>query len=206
MKELTYEQNRVFQFISKTVKEMGIPPTIREIAEHFGYKSINNVRQHLSLIQKKGYLKIRQGKARGIELAVGMLRESITDNLIKVPLVGTVPAGKPVTALENIDDYISLDSNMFRGEGLFTLRVNGDSMEKAGILSGDIAVIKQQRTAKNNDIVVAVIEDEATLKRFYKRKNEVVLHPENPKYEDIILNGDKDISIAGKMVGLIRKW
>jgi repressor LexA len=204
MKELTSEQNRIFSFLVDCVKRVGAPPTIREIAERFGYKSINNVRQHLRLIEQKGYIRVLRNKARGIEIAVGLQRESGGE--FQVPLVGMVPAGRPVTAVENIQDYITIDHNMFRGDGLFTLRVKGDSMQGAGVLDGDIAIIRQQSTASDNDIVVALIDDDATLKRYFRRDDHVVLHPENPAYEDIIVGSDRAISIVGKMVGVIRKY
>jgi repressor LexA len=204
MKELTTEQNRIFSFVSDCITRVGAPPTIREIAGHFGYKSINNVRQHLRLIAQKGYVRLLQGKARGIELAVAT--ERVVGNEIQVPLVGAVPAGKPMTAVENIQDYVTIDHTMFRGDGLFTLRVKGDSMQGAGVLDGDIAIVRQQNAAQNGDIVVVLIDDEATLKRYYHRGDHIALHPENEKYEDIIVRSNKDVSIVGKMVGVIRKY
>lgn len=203
--DLTGEQQRVFDFVVTCLDRLGMPPTIREISEHFGYKSINNARQHLRLIARKGYIRLLEGKARGIELAVG-LTQNLRGGEIRVPLVGMVPAGKPVTAVENIDEYITLDSSMFRGEGLFTLRVKGDSMEGAGVLDGDIAVVRQQPTARNGEIVVALIDEDATLKRFYKRGSKVVLHAENPQYEDIVLEQDRAVNVVGKLVGVIRKY
>ncbi len=204
MRELTQEQNRIFGFLVECIRRLGAPPTIREIAEKFGYRSINNVRQHLRLIEQKGYIHLLKGKARGIELAVGVERE--LEGEFQVPLVGMVPAGKPVTAVENIDGYITLDHTMFKGDGLFTLRVRGDSMVDAGILNGDIAIIRQQRTANDGDIVVVMIDDDATLKRYYHRGSHVVLHPENERYEDIVVHSDRELAIVGKMVGVIRKY
>jgi repressor LexA len=204
MKELTSEQNRVFSFLVDCVRKMGAPPTVREVAEKLGYKSINNVRQHLRLIEQKGYIRLLRNKARGIEIAVGLERE--TGGEFQVPLVGMVPAGRPVTAVENIQDYVTIDHNMFRGDGLFTLRVKGDSMKDAGILDGDIAIVRQQDTARDEDIVVVRIEDDATLKRYYRRGDHVVLHPENEAYEDIVLGPDREVAIVGKMVGVIRKY
>ncbi len=204
MKELTSEQNRIFAFLVDCVKRLGAPPTIREIAERFGYRSINNVRQHLRLIEQKGYIRVLRNKARGIEIAVGLERESGGE--LQVPLVGMVPAGRPVTAVENIQDYVTIDHNMFRGDGLFTLRVKGDSMRDAGILDGDIAIVRQQQSARDGDIVVVRIEDDATLKRYYHRGDHVVLHPENDTYEDIVLRSDREVAIVGKMVGVIRKY
>jgi repressor LexA len=204
MKALTEEQSRIFEFLVECIGRLGAPPTIREIAQHFGYRSINNVRQHLRLIAQKGYIRLARGKARGIEIAVGVKRS--LEEGFQVPIVGMVPAGKPVTAVENIDGYITLDHNMFRGEGLFTLRVRGDSMRDAGVLDGDIAIVRQQRTAHDGDIVVVMIDDDATLKRYYYRGDHIVLHPENERYEDIVVTSERDVSIVGKMVGVIRKY
>ena len=204
--ELTGEQQRVFNFIVHCLERLGMPPTIREIADHCGYRSINNARQHLRLIARKGYIRLLEGKARGIEVAAGLFSRT-EGNELQVPLVGGVAAGRPVTAVENIDEYITLDRSMFRGEGLFTLRVKGDSMEGAGVLNGDIAIIQQQRTAANGDIVVALLDDEATLKRFFRRGATVILHPENPRYEDIVIQSQGEgVAIVGKLVGVIRKY
>jgi len=204
MKELTTEQNRIFSFLVDCIRKLGAPPTIREIAERFGYRSINNVRQHLRLIEQKGYIRVLRNRARGIEIAVGMEQESGGE--FRVPLVGMVPAGRPVTAVENIQDYVTIDHNMFRGDGLFTLRVKGDSMQGAGILDGDIAIVRQQSSVKDGDIVVVRIDDEATLKRYYHRGDHIVLHPENEAYEDIVVRSDREVAIVGKMVGVIRKY
>jgi len=204
MKELTPEQNRIFSFLVDCVKRLGAPPTIREITVKFGYRSINNVRQHLRLIARKGYIRLQPGRARGIEIAVGMARE--VGRQIQVPLVGMVPAGRPVTAVENIQDYVTLDQNMFRGDGLFTLRVKGDSMRGAGVLDGDIAIVRQQVSVSDGDIAVVRIDDEATLKRYFHRGDHIVLHPENEKYEDIVVRSDREVAIVGKMVGVIRKY
>jgi repressor LexA len=204
MKSLTPSQQNVMSFIVKHQKKAGAPPTIREIALKIGCKSLNAVRQHLRLIEQKGYIKLVPGRARGIELAVGFEQE-MAGNEILVPLIGTVAAGKPITAVENIDGYISLDKSIFKGKELFTLRVRGDSMKNIGVLDGDIAIVRQQADANNTDVVVAIIDGEATLKRYFRQDNAVILHPENPAYQDIIVNSSKDLWIVGKMVGVMRK-
>jgi repressor LexA len=200
-KELTAEQGRVLNFIISTFKKIGMPPTMREIAQNLGYKSVNNARQHLRLIEQKGYVRLFQGKARGIEI----LDKSSSADEFMVPLVGLVAAGAPITAQENISEYISLDRNMFRGDNLFTLKIRGDSMSGIGVLDGDIVIVRQQATAQNGEVVVAIIDGEATLKRFIREKERVLLKPENPAYEDIVVPSDKSLLIAGKMVGLLRK-
>ncbi|MFP4416931.1 MAG: transcriptional repressor LexA [Chitinivibrionales bacterium] len=204
MKPLTPEQSRVFAYIVACRRDKGMPPTVREIAKALGYKSPNNVRQHLRLIEQKGYVRLLGGRARGIEVTVST--EEHDSDQHRVPLVGSVAAGKPVTAVENLDGYITLDKSIFRGEGLFTLRIKGDSMEGIGVLDGDIVVVRRQSTANNNDIVVAIIDDEATLKRFIRKPDHIILRPENPKYADIIVGSDREVAIAGKMVGLMRKY
>jgi len=206
MQELTLSQKRVLSFIIKRQKNQGSPPTIREIAEHFGYKSTNNARQHLRLIERKGYIRLIPGKARGIEISRGF-EEDVGQGGQKVPLVGLVAAGKPITAIENIEDYITLDKNMFKGPGLFTLRVQGESMKGIGILDGDIAIIRQQSAAETGDIVVAIIEGEATLKRYIRQNGHIIFHAENPDFADITIPLDRidEVHIAGKLIGVIRK-
>ena len=206
MQELTLSQKNVLSFIIKRQKNQGSPPTIREIAEHFGYKSTNNARQHLRLIERKGYIRLIPGKARGIEVSIGFEKDT-GQNGQKVPLVGSVAAGKPITAIENIEDYITLDKNMFKGPRLFTLRIKGDSMKGIGILDGDMAVIRQQSVAETGDIVVAVIDGEATLKRYIRHDEHIIFHAENPDFPDITIPLDKagEIHIAGKLIGVIRK-
>lgn len=204
MKPLTVEQNRVLSFVIQQQQETGAPPTVREICVALGYKSINNARQHLRLIEQKGHIRLVKGKARGIELLIDLPRET-DGNEIEVPLVGAVAAGRPITAIENLEGHITLDRNLFRGEGLFTLRIKGDSMREIGVLDGDIVIVQQQSTANNGEIVVAIIEGEATLKRYMKKDNQVILRAENPMYADIVVSSDRDIWIAGKMVGMMRK-
>lgn len=203
--ELTPEQERVFSYIIKYRQETGFPPTVREIGDALGYKSPNNVRQHLRLIEQKGFIKLLQGKARGIEITAGIPDEIELDP-VGVPLIGSVAAGKPITAIENIDGYITLDKSIFRGEDLFALRIRGDSMCGIGILNGDIVVIKRKNNAEHGEVVVVIIDGDATLKRFLKQDGKVLLHAENSAYSDIELSPDSAIQIAGKLVGVIRKY
>ena len=222
MKELTTSQEKVLSFIKACQKAHGSPPTIREIAQHFGYRSINNVRQHLRLIERKGYIRLNRGKARGVEVVIGFGAESsgLPGSLgssgssglsglsgllgssglsalaeggdgIQVPLIGSVPAGEPITAVENREGFITLDSNLFKGPGLFTLRVRGESMKGVGILDGDIAIIRQQQTAESGDIVVALINGEATLKRYIRQNGKIIFHAENPEFADITIPADQ---------------
>lgn len=210
MKPLTNEQERVFKFIVQEQQENGAPPTIREICSALGYKSVNNARQHLKLIEQKGYIRLLKGRSRGIEILAGANKainktNSIEFNELSVPLVGNIAAGAPITAEENVEAEIILDRNLFSGDGLFTLRIKGDSMEGIGVLNGDLVIIRQQNSANNGDIIAAIIDGEATLKRYIRKENHIILRPENERYEDIIVPADQNIWIAGKMVGVLRK-
>lgn len=209
MKPLTKEQKRVFDFIVAEQHQNGAPPTIREICFALGYKSVNNARQHLKLIEQKGYIRLLKGRSRGIEILVD--KRSANDSLSKindlttVPLIGNIAAGAPITAEENIEAEITLDKNLFSGDGLFTLRIKGDSMEGIGVLNGDIVIIRQQNSAINGDVIAAIIDGEATLKRYIRKDDHIILRPENDRYDDIIVPADQNVWIAGKMVGVLRK-
>ena len=203
--KLTPIQQRVYRFITECKAAQGYPPTVREIAEGLGFKSLNNVRQHLKLIEKKGFLKISSGKARGIDVTTQFGRVS-SDNGIDVPLIGRVAAGAPIVAEENMEGTVTLDRTLFKGDGLFTLRVRGESMQDIGVFDGDIAVVKQQRSAVNGEVVVAIVEGEATLKRFFKKSDSIVLHAENSAFKDIVVTSPKNVFIAGRLVGVIRKY
>lgn len=205
--ELTSEQKRVYSFIIRYRQQTGFPPTVREIAQGLGYKSPNNVRQHLRLIEQKGFIRLLAGKARGIEIT--SFEENVPDEVddgVSVPLIGTVAAGKPITAIENVDGYLTLDKSIFKGEGLFALRIRGDSMNGMGILNGDIVVVRKKSTAEHGEVVVVIIDGDATLKRFIKEGNRILLRAENPVYSDIVLSSSSSIQIAGKLVGVIRKY
>ncbi|HEX3020110.1 MAG TPA: transcriptional repressor LexA [Chitinispirillaceae bacterium] len=205
--ELTSEQQRVYSFIIKHRQQTGFPPTVREIAQGLGYKSPNNVRQHLRLIEQKGFIRLMAGKARGIEItSFEENQPDEADESVSVPLIGTVAAGKPITAIENVDGYVTLDKSIFKGEGLFALRIRGDSMNGMGILNGDIVVVRRKSTAEHGEVVVVIIDGDATLKRFIKENGRVLLRAENPAYSDIVLSSMNSIQIAGKLVGVIRKY
>jgi repressor LexA len=196
--ELTTEQERVVAYIQKYRQETGFPPTVREIADALGYRSPNNVRQHLRLIEQKGFIRLLPGKARGIEI-VSSAPDEIETDAVGVPLIGSVAAGAPITATENIE-------SIFRGDDLFALRIRGDSMCGIGILNGDIVVVKKKNSAEHGEIVVVIIDGDATIKRFMKQNGKILLHAENPAYSDIELLSVNSIQIAGKLVGVIRKY
>lgn len=205
MKPLTSRQQKIFEYIVSRQKTKGSPPTVREISDHFGFKSPNNARQHLSLIERKGYIRHVPGKARGIEVVVGFEPEQETGNERQVPIIGRIAAGVPITAEENREGYVTIDRDMFGESELFTLRVNGDSMIGAGIHDGDLVIIRQQPLVENGEIAAVIIDGEATLKRFIRTHDHIVLRAENPAYGDMVLFSDKEVWVVGKMVGLIRK-
>ncbi len=199
--KLTDRQRHIFDFISRSIREKGAPPTIREIGERFSIRSTNGVRSILSALIKKGYIRKTPLVSRGIELAEGMLT-----TVRQLPLVGSVPAGAPLLADENIEGSIAVDTSFVPSGETFTLRVVGKSMVGAGIADGDFVVVRKQGTAEKGDIVVAVIGDEATVKRFYPEADHVRLEPENDAFGPIIVEHDTPrFYIAGKVVGLLRR-
>ncbi len=201
--ELTERQRQVLEFILDKQRREGSIPTVREIAAYLGFSSPNAAAQHLKLIEKKGYIRLLKGRARGIIVPIadsgGDRREA------RVPLVGSVAAGRPILAVENVEGYITLDRELFAGQEVFTLRVRGDSMVGIGIHNGDIAVIRRQPTAEAGQIVVVMIDGEATLKRFLRDGEDIVLHAENPAYADIVVApNEAKVEIVGKVIGIMR--
>ena len=199
--KLTVRQKQLYDFISKSILERGVPPTIREMGKKLTISSTNGVRSILNALIKKGYVKKTPLVSRGIELAGEMM--SSTKHL---PLVGTVPAGAPILAQENIEGSIAVDTSFLPSGETFTLRVVGESMVGAGIVDGDFVVVRKQNTAEPGDIVVAVIGDEATVKRFYPESDCIRLEPENETFGPIVVELDTPgFYIAGKVVGLLRR-
>ncbi len=192
-KEMTHRQQEILDFIYMYARENGYPPTIRAIGEHFGIKSPNGVADHLKALVRKGEIRVSPNKARAIEL----LRRPEAG----IPLIGRIAAGAPILAAENIEDHITIE-RMFPMDGrCFALRVKGDSMIEDGIHDGDIVVVRPQRTAENGDIVVALLDDEATVKRFYREKRHVRLQPANSAYAPIVAT---QVEICGRVIGVIR--
>lgn len=204
MSKISKRQNSILDFIKQEVREKGYPPSVREIAEAVGLLSSSTVHGHLDRLEKKGFIRRDPTKPRAIEI----LSQDDHDNVIhmpvaQVPIVGKVTAGIPITATENIEDYFPLPAH-FVGDNnnVFILNVIGESMIEAGIHNGDYVIVRQQQTANNGDIVVAMTEDdEATVKTFYKEKDHIRLQPENDTMEPIRLH---NVSILGKVIGLFR--
>lgn len=195
MENLTEKQKAVFQYIKEIIGVRGVAPSVREIGEAVGLRSTSSVQYNLDALEEKGYIKRDAKLKRTIRIA------GSAENVSHIPLVGTVTAGLPILATQQIEDYIALSG--VSGENLFALHIKGDSMVNAGILDGDIVVIEQCPVADNGEIVVALIGDEATVKRFYKENGHFRLQPENDKYEPIIVD---ECAILGKVKTLVRNY
>lgn len=199
--DLTDKQRAVLEFIEQQIAEYGHSPTVREIGKKFGITSTNGVRTHLAALIRKGYLKKERLISRGLALT-----RDLVGRVGRVPLVGTVPAGRPIDAIENIEGEIAVDESFLPKEDSFSLRVSGDSMRDAGILDGDLVLVKKQRVAQKGDIVVAIIGGEATVKRYFPEGTRIRLQPENDAFEPILVDRRSgEFRIAGKVVGLLRR-
>ena len=199
-KELTKRQQQVLDFIVDYTRDSGYPPTVREMADAFSMSS-KGAYDHLKAIEKKGYIRRDPAKPRAIEL-LDFVPKRTRDSVVEVPVVGKVAAGEPLLATQNIERTLSLSGDMVRAENPFALKVKGDSMIEAGILEDDYVIVKQQQNADQGDIVVALIGEEATVKRFYKASDHIRLQPENQTMKPIIV---KDVMIMGKVIGLFRE-
>ena len=201
--ELTRNQRKVLDFLKSYIKKKGFPPTLREIASHFGLRGPRAPQKTLAILERKGYLRKVPGGSRAIEIQ-GML--PALGRTLSLPIIGRVRAGEPLLAVENIEGHLNLDRSLVSSEDVFLLRVQGDSMIEAHIQDGDFALIKPQRDAENGEIVVALIEDEATIKRIFKKRDWIRLEPANPRVEPIVVRkGEKKVTIVGKVVGIFRK-
>ncbi len=203
-KELTPTQEKVFDFLKEYLAGKGFPPTLREIASHFGLRGPKAPQKTLNILERKGYIHKVPGGSRAIEI---LAHPSVRlTQILPVPIVGRVQAGEPVLAIENIEGYINLDRSFASSGDVFLLRVQGDSMIDAHIQDGDFALVKPQPNAENGEIIVALIEDEATIKRIFKKRDLIRLEPANPKMEPIIVKkGEKKVTIVGKVIGIFRK-
>jgi repressor LexA len=204
--DLTPTQEKILNFITETIRDHDRSPTIREIGEEAGISSTNGVRYHLTILEKLGYIKRSKGISRGIEWLEHHIKAEPPSGTLAIPLVGRVAAGTPILAVENIEGMLAVDEMLAKDEDCFALRVNGDSMRDAGIIDGDIVIVQPQPDARNGDIVVALLDDEATVKTYAASKGRVMLKPENPDYEAIVLSRKDDVRILGKVVGLLRRF
>lgn len=204
MMKISKRQQDILDFIKSEVKSKGYPPSVREIGAAVGLASSSTVHGHLARLESKGFIRRDPTKPRAIEIL--KLDEELIPHqrTVSVPLVGKVTAGLPISAIENIEEYFPLPEHLVPTEDhVFMLEIVGESMIEAGILNGDYVIVRQQQTANNGEIVVAMTEDdEATVKRFFKEKDFFRLQPENSNMEPIIL---RDVSILGKVIGLYRQ-
>lgn len=205
MKTLTARQEEILKFIRNAILHRGTAPTLREIGQNFGITSVGAVGNHLSILVRKGFIKRGKYRARGISLVqAGTDREVSTMEPVGVPLVGQVAAGVPLLAEENIERYICLDQHFVRGRQVFCLKVRGESMKDAGIRDGDIVVVHKQPAAEPGDIVVALLDDGATVKFYQPNRNEIHLIPANETMYSIVVR-DENFQIQGKVIGVYRE-
>jgi repressor LexA len=238
-KELTSTQEKILNFLRNFLLEKGFPPTLREIASHFGLKGPKGPQKTLHILERKGYIRKTPGGSRAIEIlnlkigrrshlpypkgfvGSGPVPTQLGRNsglpykidvgtvpvpTISLPIVGRVTAGDPILAIENIEGYVNFDRNLVSSEDVFLLRVKGESMIDAHIQDGDFALVKPQKDAENGEIIVALIDDEATIKRIFKKRDLIRLEPANPTMEPIVIKkGEKKITIVGKVIGIFRK-
>jgi repressor LexA len=205
---LTKRQAEILNFIRSHIQYSGFPPTICEIQEQFSFKSPNAVQEHLKALERKGQIRRNPNQWRGLELAVSNKGrdESAQYSTVSVPLIGRVPAGLPVWAEENFEGTISVDRSIVgRATKLFALHVRGDSMIKAGIYDGDIAIAQQQPVADHGDIVIGLLGDEATVKRFYRKGKAIILQPENDTMQPIRIIEGSDFKILGKVIATLHR-
>lgn len=201
--DLSSRQIAILNVIKNTIKTKGYPPSVREIGKSVGLSSSSTVHGHLSVLEQKGYLRRNPSKPRAIEVIDGSSPHSSAKELINVPILGKITAGSPILATENFEDVFPIPQDFIHtNNDVFILNVSGDSMIEAGILDGDFVIVEKRTTAQNGEIIVALLGDEATVKRFYKQDDSVKLQPENKFMEPIIV---KDVTILGKVIGVFRK-
>lgn len=198
--KITEKQKEILEYIKREILDKGYPPAVREICDAVHLKSTSSVHSHLETLEKNGYIRRDPTKPRAIEIIDDnfyMLRRE----MVSIPMIGTVAAGQPILAVENIDNYFPIPSEYLPNEECFMLRVKGDSMINAGIFDGDQILVKKASSARNGDMVVALVDDSATVKTFYKEDGFYRLQPENDSMEAIIVN---EVSILGIVIGVIR--
>ena len=186
------KSEQIFEFMQKFIAENGYAPTVREICKACDIKSTATAFTYINQLAEKGVINKVENRNRAV---------SLKQKVVNVPLIGTVAAGQPIFASENYEEMYSIPNNFFMGDDLFMLNVKGDSMINIGMFDGDKIVVKKQETADNGDIVVALVEDSATVKRFFKKNGEIILHPENDDMQDFVF---KEVKILGKVIGLMR--
>lgn len=200
--KISAKQREILEYIKSQIMNKGYPPAVREICEAVHLKSTSSVHSHLETLEKNGYIRRDPTKPRAIEIIDESFHLTRRD-IIHVPVIGTVAAGQPLLAVENVDGYFPLLSDHIPNSELFMLKIKGDSMINAGIFDGDQIIVEQKNIAENGDIVVALVEDSATVKTYYKEDNHYRLQPENDTMEPIVV---EKLDILGKVIGLYRRY
>ncbi|MCK4318888.1 transcriptional repressor LexA [Candidatus Bathyarchaeota archaeon] len=203
MQGLTSRQQEVLEGIHQIISEKGYPPTVRDIGQRLGLRSSCTVQRHLEALERKGYIKRDRTKARSVEIIHAPDPTMIPVPMVPVPVIGAVAAGQPILAVENIEEVFPLPRDIVKDDQCFMLKVEGDSMIEAGIFDGDYVVVRQQPDAEDGDIVVALLEDEATVKRLRRRRNRIHLEPANKKMKPIVAD---DVQIVGRVLMSIRRY
>jgi repressor LexA len=204
-RDLTDRQRQVLDFIKSEVRTKGFPPTVRDIGEAVGLSSSSTVHAHLSALESKGLIRRDPSKPRALEVlerSDNVVHLPVPRNSVELPVVGAVAAGMPILAAENVETTLTLPTELVRDDATFVLRVKGESMVDAGILDGDYVVVREQPTAVNGDIVVAMLGDEATVKRYFREADRIRLQPENATMEPIYA---RDVAVVGKVVAVFRR-
>ena len=199
--KITSKQQEILEYIKKTILKKGYPPTVREICEAVRLKSTSSVHSHLETLERNGYIRRDPTKPRAMEIlddTFGLTRRE----MVQVPMIGTVAAGQPILAEENIEDYFPIPAELLPNSQTFMLRIKGNSMINVGIFDGDQVIVEQTSTADNGDIIVALIDDSATVKRFYKEDGHYRLQPENDEMDPIIVS---ELNVLGKVIALFRR-
>ncbi|HGO5822926.1 TPA: transcriptional repressor LexA [Mannheimia haemolytica] len=204
-KHLTARQQEIFDFVKNHIENTGMPPTRVEIAREIGFKSPNAAEEHLKALARKGYIEMLSGTSRGIRILVEDENEAANDEEDGLPLIGKVAAGTPILAVEHVENHYPVNGAMFNPSADYLLKVNGNSMEKIGILDGDLLAVHKTNNARNGQVVVARVNDEVTVKRLEKKGSLVYLHPENDELKPIVVDPAQEyIEIEGIAVGVIR--
>lgn len=199
--KISAKQREILEYIKSEILNRGYPPAVRDICEAVHLKSTSSVHAHLSTLEKNGYIRRDPTKPRAIEIVDDSFNQTRRE-VVNVPLVGSVAAGQPLLAVENIDSYFPVPTEYLPNQNIFMLKVKGESMVNAGILDGDFVIVAQQNSAENGDMVVALLDDSATVKTFYKEKGYIRLQPENDTMAPIIVRGE--LIILGRVVGVLR--
>ena len=199
---LTTKQKLILDFLKAEIRQNGFPPTVREICDAVGLSSTSTVHAHLETLERKGFIRRPPTKNRSTEILEDDFYTN-TRELVNVPIVGNVAAGMPILAAENIEDTFPIPVDYVKNDTCFMLHVRGDSMIDDGIHDGDLVLVRQQNTARDNDIVIALLEDSATVKRFFRDGENIRLCPANAYFEPIVV---KDCNVLGKVIGLYRRY